>query len=601
MVRPLIAYLCILVVIGCSNATSTVAIDQDQDTEQPVRTLIPTQTPTSTPVPSATPVHPTAPQLNINILGAEDLSGESQASIAELVASIQTSVVQVVVGQSGGSGFIISQDGIVVTNNHVVGTADRVQVSLLDGQVLTGSVVDRDPGIDLALVRLDNAGSVDAIAIINSSDGIRVGDEVLALGYPSVSPGLSISLTVTRGIVSSIRTVSGVTVIQTDAAINPGNSGGPLVNRDGLVIGVNTARLNETPDGRPLTNVGFAVSVLELEHMSPMAGSASDQGTPTLTPEPTLTPPPTWTSAPTWTPEPPHTPTITPTPTLAPTPTLTPMPTPTRTPTPVPPTSTPTPTPTPIPRFVAVSAGDGTTCGLRADGSVVCRGANQYGVATPPEDVRLETIDVGRYQACGLRSDGKAICWSRQDSVWEGQYIAVSAGGGVCGLQADGVVKCISLSDDPPDHERFVSVSVGAYRACGLRDDGYVICWGTNTASSPKQDGFTEVSVGNSTCGLRGDGEAVCWGWEALETPKDKRFRSLSVGGDHFNAHACALQHDDLVVCWGYNRHGQASPSENARFLEISAGSLHTCGLREDGVIVCWGDNQFGQSHPPLR
>ena len=322
----------------------------------PVPTLSPIPTLTSTTTLSPTPVPVT--QLNINIIGAEDLSGESQASIAELVASIQASVVQVVAGQSGGSGFIISPDGMVVTNSHVVGTADRVEVVMLNGQVITGTVIDQDPGVDLALIRLDNAGSMTALAMMDSPDGMRVGDEVLALGYPWVSTGLSISLTVTRGIVSSIRTVGGVTLIQTDAAINPGNSGGPLVNRDGVVIGINTSRVIETPDGRPLSNVGFAVSVMELEGMStpsavPSAPTATPiQGPPTSTPAPTWTPVPTWTPIPTWTPTITPTPTQTHTPTSTPTPLPTPTPrppTPTPTPTPLPPSPTPSPTPTPHP------------------------------------------------------------------------------------------------------------------------------------------------------------------------------------------------------------------------------------------------------------
>ena len=272
--------------------------------------------------------------------GADLLDGTELKGIAETAKANSQSISNV------DSRVDISPDGMVVTNNHVVGTADRVEVFMLNGQVLTGTVVDRDPGVDLALIRLGNAGSMTALAMMDSPDGMRVGDEVLALGYPWVSPGLSISLTVTRGIVSSIRTVGGVTLIQTDAAINPGNSGGPLVNRDGVVIGVNTSRVIETPDGRPLSNVGFAVSVMELERMSTPSAIPS---TPTATPiqgPPTFTPVPTWTPTITPTPTQTHTPTSTPTPTPTPTPG---PPTPTPTPTPLPPTRTPLPTPTPHP------------------------------------------------------------------------------------------------------------------------------------------------------------------------------------------------------------------------------------------------------------
>ena len=93
---------------------------------------------------------------------------------------------------------------------------------------------------------------------------MRVGDEVIALGFPLVGR-IGSGLTVTRGIISSNRKMDGVSLLQTDSAINPGNSGGPLVNRHGEVIGVNTFRIEETADGRPVNSIGFAVSVSELE------------------------------------------------------------------------------------------------------------------------------------------------------------------------------------------------------------------------------------------------------------------------------------------------------------------------------------------------
>ena len=100
---------------------------------------------------------------------------------------------------------------------------------------------------------------------------VRVGDEVLALGFP-LADRIGSDLTV-RGIVSSKRMESGVEQFQTDAAINPGNSGGPLVNNSGEVIGVNTSRIEETSGGRPVANIGFAVSVSELESRLPSLGS----------------------------------------------------------------------------------------------------------------------------------------------------------------------------------------------------------------------------------------------------------------------------------------------------------------------------------------
>ena len=285
--------------------------------------------------------------------------------------------------------------GLVITNEHVVAGERSVGVLLTNGRRYDGDVLERDAAADLALVQIDGTVPFDAIAI-GDPDGVRMGDEVLALGFP-LADRIGINLTVTRGIISSTRTVAGVELLQTDAAVNPGNSGGPLVNRDGEVIGVNTSKIEETDSGRPVDNIGFAVSVIELERRLPTLGGRQPAvpGTPTpapapvptpeptWTPAPTFTPEPTWTPAPTFTPEPTSTPTLTPTPTITPTPTftptptMTPAPTPTLTPTPTPtptPTSTPTPTPTPIPPFVAVSSGSEHVCGLRADGQIVCRG-----------------------------------------------------------------------------------------------------------------------------------------------------------------------------------------------------------------------------------
>ena len=148
-----------------------------------------------------------------------------------------------------------------------------------------------------------------------------MGDEVLALGFP-LADRIGTNLTVTRGIISSTRTVDGVELLQTDAAINPGNSGGPLVNSDGEVIGVNASRIEETEGGRPVSNIGFAVSVIELERRLPALSGRplASPGTPTPTLIPIPTSEPTWTPVPTFTPVPTSTTTLTPTPTVTPTP-----------------------------------------------------------------------------------------------------------------------------------------------------------------------------------------------------------------------------------------------------------------------------------------
>ncbi|HWP38270.1 MAG TPA: Do family serine endopeptidase [Gemmatimonadales bacterium] len=142
-----------------------------------------------------------------------------------------------------GTGFIISPDGYIITNNHVVQDADRLRVRLLDRRVFDAKIVGRDPDTDVAVIKIDATG-LHAVKLGNS-DSVRIGEWVLAIGNP-----LEFAFTVTAGIVSAKgRVLQGLNVeryaiqdfIQTDAAINPGNSGGPLVNIYGQVVGMNTA------------------------------------------------------------------------------------------------------------------------------------------------------------------------------------------------------------------------------------------------------------------------------------------------------------------------------------------------------------------------
>jgi serine protease Do len=156
--------------------------------------------------------------------------------------------------QGVGTGFIISADGQIVTNHHVIADADSVLVKLPDGREFQATVVGSDPLTDIALLRVEAAEDLPAIDF-GSSDAMRPGDEVFAVGHPFGLGG-----TVTSGIVSAtsrdIRSGPYDDFIQTDAAINRGNSGGPLFNNAGEVIGVNTAIFS--PDGGSV-GIGFAV------------------------------------------------------------------------------------------------------------------------------------------------------------------------------------------------------------------------------------------------------------------------------------------------------------------------------------------------------
>lgn len=151
-----------------------------------------------------------------------------------------------------GSGLVIRQDGYILTNNHVVGQADEIKVTLNDKREFQGKVVGRDSFTDIALVKID-ANNL-PVAQLGTSKNIRPGDWAIAIGSP-----LGLDHSVTMGIISalgrSINDMNSVDFIQTDAAINPGNSGGPLLNIRGEVIGVNTAIRG---DGQ---NIGFAIPI----------------------------------------------------------------------------------------------------------------------------------------------------------------------------------------------------------------------------------------------------------------------------------------------------------------------------------------------------
>jgi serine protease Do len=165
--------------------------------------------------------------------------------------------------EGSGSGFIVSEDGYILTNNHVVANASRVTVVLADKRELPAKVVGRDPNTDIAVLKVDEKNL--PVVRLGDSEALQTGDWVLALGYP-----LSLGQTTTAGIVSAKGRSLGIMqqdrnataplehFIQTDAAINPGNSGGPLVDLQGRVVGVNTAIASPTGF---YSGYGFAVPI----------------------------------------------------------------------------------------------------------------------------------------------------------------------------------------------------------------------------------------------------------------------------------------------------------------------------------------------------
>ncbi|HEX6341334.1 S1C family serine protease [Umezawaea sp.] len=202
---------------------------------------------------------------------AKTSTGTSTEDVSAIAASALPSVVQVTVsaaqGSGIGSGVVLSADGRILTNNHVVSGAQQVSVTTNDGEEYAATVVGADPSSDLAVLKLTGASGLTPATFADSST-VEVGDQVVAIGSPEGLQG-----TVTSGIVSALDrtvTIAGETrgsagtsyqAIQTDASINPGNSGGPLLNSAGQVIGINSAIYSPATGADQAGSVGIGFSI----------------------------------------------------------------------------------------------------------------------------------------------------------------------------------------------------------------------------------------------------------------------------------------------------------------------------------------------------
>ena len=189
-----------------------------------------------------------------------DIAAEVGPSVVMVTT---TSTVNSIFGtslqQGSGSGIIISEDGYIVTNNHVINNSQIVKVVLSDGREFNATVIGGDAKTDIAVLKIDGAGDL-TVAVMGDSDKIQVGELAIAIGNPL---GSQLTGTVTQGVISAVnRTVEAsentyVNLIQTDAAINNGNSGGALVNGYGEIIGVNTVKYAASG----VEGIGFAIPI----------------------------------------------------------------------------------------------------------------------------------------------------------------------------------------------------------------------------------------------------------------------------------------------------------------------------------------------------
>jgi len=184
----------------------------------------------------------------------------------ELVKKLAPGIVRINVKgtdfAAAGSGTIIDKAGFVLTNHHVIDGVSSIKVILSDGDEYDATLVDSNPGRDLALLKISSSRNDHSTVKMGSLADIVIGGEVLVLGYP-LGPGLSGPATVTRGIISAMRVYRDYRFIQTDATINPGNSGGCMITFEGKMIGVPSASIESSK--RDIEEIGLAIPIDEIQ------------------------------------------------------------------------------------------------------------------------------------------------------------------------------------------------------------------------------------------------------------------------------------------------------------------------------------------------
>lgn len=254
-----------------------------------------------------------------------------------------------------------------------------------------------------------------------------------------------------------------------------------------------------------------------------------------------------------------------------------------------------------------ISPGSVHTCGVRADGSLLCWGRNLHGQATPPTG-SFTQVNAGDLHTCGLKTDRTLACWGDSAAIQgtpsSGEFTQVSAGSGFsCAVGSSGGLVCWGANDygqATPEAGTFSQVSAGYRHACGILTDGSLACWGYNHLgqASPPAGSFIQVSAGvDFTCGVKSDGSLACWGLNASgqSNPPGGIFAQVSSG----HMHACAVRLDGALLCWGVTAEYAPPTPTVETYTQVSAWSYHTCALDGSDHADCWGHNGFAQSNPP--
>ena len=223
------------------------------------------------------PVTAPTPTISAPLPAAQPVNlADEQDKLVSIYQTVSPGVVIVKASATLGSGWVYSNDGYIVTNQHVVGTEKKVEVDFPTGVKVYGNVVGTDPNTDLAVIKVDLPADQLHPLAIGDSDTLRVGQIVVAIGDP-----LFLNASMTSGIISalgrsqasSVQAASGGffttgDIIQTDALLNHGNSGGPLLNLDGQVVGVNWAMAIDESSGLP-SGIGYSISINTVKRVVP--------------------------------------------------------------------------------------------------------------------------------------------------------------------------------------------------------------------------------------------------------------------------------------------------------------------------------------------